>query len=44
MGQEHPGEGDALELLEPEVEKGLLMVLVGHRRGQGCGWDYRKGE
>lgn len=30
-------EGDALEFFEPEVGKGFLMVLVGHRRGQGCG-------
>lgn len=30
-------EGDALELLEPEAEKGFLMVLVEHRKGQGCG-------
>lgn len=35
-------EGDALELFEPEVGKGFLMVLVGRRRGQGCGEDFRK--
>lgn len=33
----HPGEEEALELVEPEVGKGFLMVLVGHRRGQECG-------
>lgn len=40
----HPGEEDVLELFEPEVGKGFLMVSVGHGRGQECGDDYSKGE